>query len=69
MKLSGLHLLLTYQCTLECDHCFVFGSPNARGVMKIAGIREILKEAKKIRSDLAKNYPKHELAKKMTNDQ
>ncbi len=20
--LTGLHLLLTYKCTFECDHCF-----------------------------------------------
>jgi len=24
MNLNGLHLLLTYQCTLECDHCFAW---------------------------------------------
>ena len=48
MTISGLHLLLTYQCTLECDHCFVFGSPFAKGVMTIADIREICKEAKKL---------------------
>ena len=29
MKLSGVHFLLTYRCTQECDHCFVFGSPKA----------------------------------------
>ena len=33
MKLSGLHLLLTCQCTFECDHCFVWGSPWQSGVM------------------------------------
>ena len=31
MKLTGLHLLLTYQCVLECDHCFVWGSPWQKG--------------------------------------
>jgi MoaA/NifB/PqqE/SkfB family radical SAM enzyme len=42
MKLSGLHLLLTYQCTFECDHCFVWGSPFQSGTMTLKGIRQIL---------------------------
>ena len=46
MKLTGLHLLLTYQCTFECDHCFVFGSPSQIGVMTLAQIREILRQAR-----------------------
>ncbi len=45
MKLSGLHLLLTYQCTFECDHCFVWGSPWQHGVMTLENIRRILREA------------------------
>lgn len=31
LTMNGLHFLLTYQCTVACDHCFVFGSPHARG--------------------------------------
>ncbi len=50
MPIKELDLLLTYKCNLECDHCFVFGSPDAKGVMKISDIREILKEAEKIES-------------------
>jgi hypothetical protein len=46
MELSGLHLLLTYQCTFECDHCFVWGSPFQSGTMTISTIRTILKQAK-----------------------
>ncbi len=46
MVIAGLHLLLTYQCTFECDHCFVFSCPTAKGVMKISDIRQILTEAK-----------------------
>jgi MoaA/NifB/PqqE/SkfB family radical SAM enzyme len=45
-----LDLLLTYKCNLECDHCFVFGSPDAKGVMKISEIEEILEQARKIPS-------------------
>ncbi len=46
MKLSGLHILLTYQCTYECDHCFVWGSPRQSGVLTIEQIEQILSQAK-----------------------
>lgn len=46
MKLSGLHILLTYQCTCECDHCFVWGSPRQRGTLTLEQIEDILRQAK-----------------------
>lgn len=46
IKLNGLHLLLTYQCTFECDHCFVWGSPWQTGTMSINTIKKILVQAK-----------------------
>jgi hypothetical protein len=46
IKLDGLHLLLTYQCTFECDHCFVWGSPFQTGTMTIETIRKIISQAK-----------------------
>jgi MoaA/NifB/PqqE/SkfB family radical SAM enzyme len=48
MKLTGLHLLFTYACTYECDHCFVWGSPNQRGTLTLAGVREILRQANEL---------------------
>lgn len=45
MELSELHLLLTYQCTFECDHCFVWGSPWQEGVMTLEHIRKFLYQA------------------------
>jgi len=45
MELQGLHLLLTYECTFECDHCFVWGSPWQSGTMTLANIRHILEQA------------------------
>jgi len=45
MKLTGLHFLLTYQCTFECDHCFVWGSPWQSGTMTLADIRFYLQQA------------------------
>ena len=45
MKITGLHLLLTYQCTFECDHCFAWGSPWQSGVMTLDDIRLFLGQA------------------------
>jgi MoaA/NifB/PqqE/SkfB family radical SAM enzyme len=46
MKLSGLHILLTYQCTFECSHCFVWGSPRQSGTFSIEQIEDVLHQAK-----------------------
>jgi hypothetical protein len=48
--LKGLHLLLTYSCTYECDHCFVYSSPKAGGTFTMTQIRKVLCEAGKIGS-------------------
>ncbi len=46
MRLSGLHFLLSYQCTGECDHCFAWGSPRQRGTMTLEQIEGWLGEAR-----------------------
>ena len=48
MQLLGLHLLLTYQCTLECDHCFVWGSPWQSGTLTLRQVRQILQQAREL---------------------
>jgi hypothetical protein len=45
MQLRGLHLLMTYQCLLECEHCFVWGSPFQSGTLTSAAIEQILEQA------------------------
>jgi len=50
MKLTGLHLLLTYQCTHECDHCFAWGSPWQEGTMTLRDVRHILNEAETVKT-------------------
>jgi len=50
MILSGLHILLTYQCTYECDHCFVWGSPRQKGVFSLTQIEQVLDQTQKIDS-------------------
>ena len=50
LKLNGLHLILTYRCDSECDHCFVWGSPRQSGTMSLADIHEVLSQAKELRT-------------------
>jgi MoaA/NifB/PqqE/SkfB family radical SAM enzyme len=50
MKLDGLHLLLTYECNLECDHCFVWGGPDQSGTMTVSVLDEILRQAVELRT-------------------
>jgi MoaA/NifB/PqqE/SkfB family radical SAM enzyme len=45
MNLTGLHLLLTYECNFECDHCFVWSGPRQTGTMTLQQIEEILDQA------------------------
>ena len=46
MKLTGLHLLLTYRCNRSCEHCFVWGGPWQRGSMTEAQVKDILMQAR-----------------------
>ena len=48
MKLTGLHILLTYQCNFECDHCFVWGSPWQSGTLTLNQIEDIYRQAKEV---------------------
>jgi len=48
VNLTGLHLLLTYQCNYECDHCFVWGSPFQRGVMTLSQVHDIYCQAQEL---------------------
>ena len=46
--LTGIHILLSYKCIYECDHCFVYSSPRAEGTFTFRQIENVLDEAKKI---------------------
>jgi organic radical activating enzyme len=46
--LKRIILLLTYKCTLECDHCYLYCGPKAKGTMTLVQIREVLEEAVKV---------------------
>ena len=45
MPLTGVHVLLSYQCTHECDHCFVWASPRADGIIRLAMLTQVLDQA------------------------
>lgn len=45
MPLSGVHFLLSYQCTHECDHCFVWASPRAGGTITLERLTKVLDQA------------------------
>jgi MoaA/NifB/PqqE/SkfB family radical SAM enzyme len=48
MKLDSLHILLTYQCNFECDHCFVWGSPWQSGTFTLNQLEDVLRQAKEV---------------------
>lgn len=48
--LTGIHLLLTYACNFECDHCFLYCGPHAEGTFTLEQIRAVLDEARRTRS-------------------
>jgi MoaA/NifB/PqqE/SkfB family radical SAM enzyme len=50
MELTGLHILLTYICNFECDHCFVWGSPWQTGTFTLAQLDNVFKQANEVDS-------------------
>ncbi len=40
--LTGAHFLLTYQCNIGCDHCFLYCGPHAAGTFTRAQIERAL---------------------------
>jgi organic radical activating enzyme len=46
--LTGIHFLLTYMCNMECEHCFVYSGPNAKGTFTLNQIKAVLDELDKI---------------------
>lgn len=46
--ITEIHILLTYKCILECDHCFCHSSPRANATMSLRQIEDILNEAERL---------------------
>ena len=47
-KLTGIHFLLSYKCDSECDHCFLYSSPQAKGTFTANQMKEALHELARI---------------------
>jgi len=48
--LKGIHFLLSYKCDSECDHCFVYSSPQAKGTFTLDQIKRVFDELAKIKT-------------------
>ena len=46
--LTGIHFLLSYKCDSECDHCFVYSSPKAKGTFTLNQMKKVFNELSKI---------------------
>ncbi len=46
--LTGIHFLLTMSCNLECDHCFLYCSPNFEGTFTLRQLKAVHEEMRKI---------------------
>jgi hypothetical protein len=46
--LTGIHFILTYACNFECDHCFLYCRPDAKGTFTIQQITDVLNEGHKL---------------------
>jgi hypothetical protein len=45
MRVTGLHLLWSYKCIYECDHCFAWGSPRQDGTFTLHLLDELFAQA------------------------
>ncbi|MFA4861678.1 radical SAM protein, partial [Methanoregula sp.] len=48
--MTQIHFILTYMCTLTCEHCFVCSSPSAEGTFTPVQIARVLDQASHIRT-------------------
>jgi len=46
--LTQIHILLTYQCTWACDHCFLYCSPETSGTFTGTRLRSLLDQAEAV---------------------
>jgi hypothetical protein len=46
--LTGIHFLLSYKCDSECDHCFVYSSPRAKGTFTLDQMKRVFDELARI---------------------
>ena len=50
MPLKSIHMLLTYTCNFECDHCFLYCSPGSSGTFTIEQVEQVLDQVNNVPS-------------------
>jgi MoaA/NifB/PqqE/SkfB family radical SAM enzyme len=48
--LDSVHILLTYECNFECEHCFLFCGPRAKGTFTLERLRRALDQIAEVES-------------------
>ena len=48
--IKGIHILLTYTCTFQCDHCFLYSSPRSVGAFSVESLRRLIDQAIAVRT-------------------
>lgn len=48
--LTNIHVLLTYICPLQCDHCFIYASPRASGKLTPTQVTHLLEQISSIKT-------------------
>ena len=46
MRFRGIIFNLTYDCTLNCPHCFYYPQPTSRGVLELERLRHIIESTR-----------------------
>ena len=46
--LTEIKILLTYKCSLRCQHCYLYTGPKGKGTIKMGQVDKILEQATKI---------------------
>ncbi|HEX7343461.1 MAG TPA: radical SAM protein [bacterium] len=47
--ITSIHILLTYACTGECDHCFLYCGPSAKGTFTLAQLRKLFAQIRRLK--------------------
>ena len=48
MRFRGIIFNLTYDCMLDCPHCFYYPQPTSRGVFELERLREIIQSTREV---------------------
>lgn len=47
-SLTGIHFLITYGCSAECDHCFIWGTPRRSSAMSVEQVDSFLDQVQAV---------------------